>query len=78
MYINLGDDLTVTNPIRIEKAAKMGACNALLVKVNQVSCIHICMPFVCIYKYKVYMYKHIYNLFRIGYLYEVKFYLSNA
>ena len=32
----VGDDLTVTNPIRIEKAAKMGACNALLVKVNQI------------------------------------------
>ncbi len=32
----VGDDLTVTNPIRIEKAAKMGACNALLLKVNQI------------------------------------------
>mmetsp|Transcript_9780 Transcript_9780/g.9540 ORF Transcript_9780/g.9540 Transcript_9780/m.9540 type:complete len:474 (+) Transcript_9780:73-1494(+) len=32
----VGDDLTVTNPIRIEKAAKMGACNSLLVKVNQI------------------------------------------
>ena len=30
----VGDDLTVTNPIRIEKAAKMGACNALLLKVH--------------------------------------------
>lgn len=32
----VGDDLTVTNPIRIEKAAKLGACNALLLKVNQI------------------------------------------
>jgi len=32
----VGDDLTVTNPIRIEKAAKMGACNSLLLKVNQI------------------------------------------
>jgi enolase len=32
----VGDDLTVTNPERIEKAAKMGACNALLLKVNQI------------------------------------------
>lgn len=32
----VGDDLTVTNPIRIKKAATMGACNALLVKVNQI------------------------------------------
>ena len=32
----VGDDLTVTNPIRIDKAAKMGACNALLLKVNQI------------------------------------------
>ena len=30
----MGDDLTVTNPERIEKAAGMGACNALLVKVK--------------------------------------------
>lgn len=32
----VGDDLTVTNPIRIDKAAKMGACNSLLLKVNQI------------------------------------------
>ena len=32
----VGDDLTVTNPIRIEKAANMKACNALLLKVNQI------------------------------------------
>jgi hypothetical protein len=29
----VGDDLTVTNPLRIERAAKSGACNALLLKV---------------------------------------------
>lgn len=32
----VGDDLTVTNPIFIEKAARLGACNALLLKVNQI------------------------------------------
>ena len=32
----VGDDLTVTNPVRIERAAKSGACNALLLKVNQI------------------------------------------
>lgn len=32
----VGDDLTVTNPSRIEKASSMGACNALLLKVNQI------------------------------------------
>lgn len=32
----VGDDLTVTNPIRIAKAAKLGSCNALLLKVNQI------------------------------------------
>lgn len=32
----VGDDLTVTNPLRIEKAAKLKACNALLLKVNQI------------------------------------------
>jgi enolase len=32
----VGDDLTVTNPIRIKKAADMGACNSLLLKVNQI------------------------------------------
>lgn len=35
----VGDDLTVTNPIRIEKAAKTKACNALLLKVNQIGTI---------------------------------------
>jgi enolase len=29
----VGDDLTVTNPTRIARAAKSGACNALLLKV---------------------------------------------
>lgn len=32
----VGDDLTVTNPIRIKKAADMKACNSLLLKVNQI------------------------------------------
>lgn len=32
----VGDDLTVTNPARIKKAADLGACNALLLKVNQI------------------------------------------
>ena len=31
----VGDDLTVTNPSRIEKAAGLGSCNALLVKVSE-------------------------------------------
>ncbi|CDQ99435.1 unnamed protein product [Oncorhynchus mykiss] len=32
----VGDDLTVTNPKRIEKAAEERACNCLLLKVNQI------------------------------------------
>ena len=32
----VGDDLTVTNPLRIKRAAESGACNALLLKVNQI------------------------------------------
>lgn len=32
----VGDDLTVTNPKRIEKAAEARACNCLLLKVNQI------------------------------------------
>ena len=32
----VGDDLTVTNPVRIAQAAKSGACNSLLLKVNQI------------------------------------------
>jgi enolase len=35
----VGDDLTVTNPLRIAQAAKLGACNALLLKVNQIGTI---------------------------------------
>eukprot|EP00611_Tribonema_gayanum_P026745 TRINITY_DN6443_c0_g1_i1.p1 TRINITY_DN6443_c0_g1~~TRINITY_DN6443_c0_g1_i1.p1 ORF type:complete len:480 (-),score=179.96 TRINITY_DN6443_c0_g1_i1:321-1760(-) len=35
----VGDDLTVTNPIRIKEAADKGACNALLLKVNQIGSI---------------------------------------
>ena len=32
----VGDDLTVTNPKRIAKAIELKACNALLLKVNQI------------------------------------------
>lgn len=32
----VGDDLLVTNPKRIEKAIELNACNALLLKVNQI------------------------------------------
>lgn len=32
----VGDDLLVTNPKRIEKALEEKACNALLLKVNQI------------------------------------------
>lgn len=32
----VGDDLTVTNPTRIAQAAKLKACNGLLLKVNQI------------------------------------------
>ncbi|OAA64060.1 Enolase [Cordyceps fumosorosea ARSEF 2679] len=32
----VGDDLTVTNPLRIKKAVELKACNALLLKVNQI------------------------------------------
>lgn len=32
----VGDDLTVTNPKRIKKAAKLNACNAIIIKPNQI------------------------------------------
>jgi enolase len=32
----VGDDLLVTNPVRVERAVKERACNALLVKLNQI------------------------------------------
>ncbi|KAA3677887.1 enolase [Paragonimus westermani] len=32
----VGDDLTVTNPIRVQKAIEQKACNCLLLKVNQI------------------------------------------
>ena len=35
----VGDDLTVTNVSRIKTAAKKGACNCLLLKVNQIGSI---------------------------------------
>ncbi len=34
--ITLGDDLLVTNPVRIARAIECGACDALLLKVNQI------------------------------------------
>merc|ERR1712194_525687 len=35
----VGDDLLVTNPKRIQKAIDTGACNALLLKINQIGTI---------------------------------------
>merc|ERR1711948_67415 len=35
----VGDDLLVTNPTRVKKALDLGACNALLLKVNQIGSI---------------------------------------
>merc|ERR1719238_910143 len=35
----VGDDLLVTNPKRIKKALEVDACNALLLKVNQIGSI---------------------------------------
>jgi len=35
----VGDDLLVTNPKRIQKAIDLGACNALLLKINQIGTI---------------------------------------
>jgi enolase len=34
--INVGDDLFVTNVERFKQGIEMGACNALLLKVNQI------------------------------------------
>lgn len=35
----VGDDLTVTNPERIVRAIESKACNALLLKINQIGTI---------------------------------------
>jgi len=35
----VGDDLTVTNPKRVQQAIDQGACNCLLLKVNQIGSI---------------------------------------
>jgi len=35
-FQTVGDDLTVTNPLRIKKAIELKSCNALLLKVNQI------------------------------------------
>ncbi|HRC60403.1 MAG TPA: enolase C-terminal domain-like protein, partial [Candidatus Propionivibrio aalborgensis] len=32
----VGDDFFVTNPVRLKKGIDMGACNAILIKVNQI------------------------------------------
>ena len=32
----VGDDLLVTNPVRVKEAIEKKACNALLLKVNQI------------------------------------------
>ena len=46
----VGDDLLVTNPNRIKKALEVGACNALLLKVNQIGSItEAIMSLVCSY-----------------------------
>jgi enolase len=34
--LTLGDDLLCTNPVRIQRAIEVGACDALLLKVNQI------------------------------------------
>lgn len=35
----VGDDLTVTNPVRIQRAIEESACDALLLKINQIGTI---------------------------------------
>jgi enolase len=35
----VGDDLFTTNPIRLQKGIEVGACNAVLLKVNQIGTI---------------------------------------
>lgn len=35
----VGDDLTVTNPVRIQRAIEERACDALLLKINQIGTI---------------------------------------
>jgi len=35
-YQVVGDDLTVTNPVKIQKAVEEKSCNCLLLKVNQI------------------------------------------
>lgn len=39
----VGDDLTVTNPTRIQRAIDCKACNALLLKINQIGSITECL-----------------------------------
>lgn len=35
-FIVVADDLTVTNPVRVEAAARKGAANAIIIKLNQI------------------------------------------
>ncbi len=35
----VGDDLTVSNPQRVQEAIQKNACNALLLKINQIGTI---------------------------------------
>jgi enolase len=48
----VGDDLTVTNPVRIKTAIEKKACNGLLLKVNQIGTISesimACVPSSCL------------------------------
>jgi enolase len=45
----VGDDLTVTNPIRIKTAIEKKACNGLLLKINQIGTItESIMAYVCL------------------------------
>lgn len=54
----VGDDLTVTNPKRIEKAAEARACNCLLLKVNQIGSItEAIQAYVCSFQPQYMQYK---------------------
>lgn len=56
----VGDDLTVTNPKRIEKAAEARACNCLLLKVNQIGSItEAIQAYVCSFQSQYMQYKTI-------------------
>jgi enolase len=46
----VGDDLLVTNPKRVERAIKEKACNAVLVKVNQIGSLSETLDCICLAK----------------------------